>query len=154
MLGCCGCERRSPTEPQDQVAVSSPEVVIETISTPQEFHSLLKCNAVVLHIDVDWSPNAILSRRVVAQLKQQMVREKSLRGALLRRIDFTEQKGPLWDALSDWFESQKADRAVMFTGGGALVWVRSGNFADSIHDARKEGVESLVARTHRSFDLQ
>lgn len=72
-------------------------------------------------------------------------------GAIVfRRVDCTDQAGPVWNALEKWLQEEDADGALMVSGNGAIVWGKSGNVVGAIPYAAQAGLANLLAKLARS----
>jgi hypothetical protein len=152
--GCDENKQSAPTTIQaPPVGMIKEGTVIATITTPQDFSDLLRREGVILHFDADWSLYSVQSRTVVAELSRAIAEDRTLAAIKLRRIDITHQDSPLLSRVSDYLESQNADRSLMTTGGGAIAWIQSGTVVDSIHAATTEGLPKLMERSRRAFGL-
>ncbi len=118
-------------------------ITAPTIRTPFDLQAALSNSEIILHLDVDWSVQALVSRPVIVQLREVLAHDPQLQHIVIRRIDCTEQRGELWNALS---QSLHVDDS-MTAGGGAIVWIKSGTVIDSVINAADVGVDQLVART-------
>ena len=69
------------------------------------------------------------------------------------QIDLSEQSGDIWDAVAEWLESQDIPDAgsLMYGGGGAIIWVRSGNIVRYVINANSEPVDGLMTRMSQAF---
>ena len=123
----------------------------ETIQTRDEFERLITNEAVIIHIDVNWSGYAVQARPLVLRVRELIAQKEAYADVVFRRIDLSDQSGEMWDTLKEWFRNQPSDGTVMFSGYGAIVWVRSGRVVGEIHYAAHTGVESLVSRTVTAF---
>jgi hypothetical protein len=140
-----------PPLPRDSDVPIDQIITAPTITTPDELASALEKESVILHLDVEWSIQAIQSRPVIAKFKESLERDTRYSGIAFRRIDCSVQEGPVWDALAHWLRTQSADTSLMVTGYGAIVWIRSGKVVDAVHYAALEGDETLAAKTHSAM---
>ena len=131
-----------------------PTMPIQTIMEPEELANALQHDAVILHLDVDWAVQAAQSRPVVARFQASIESDPAYQHVAFRRIDCTEQSGPLWNALSNWLRDQQADRSLMSTGCGAVVWVRAGKVVAFDHCAALEGHRQLLATTAKALGTE
>lgn len=129
-------------------------MIEKQITSPEDFNGALQNHRLILHIDVDWSGQAVHSRPVVLRFIEAIQQDDWLAGIVFRRIDCTEQHGELWNTLKAWFDEQGADRTVMVSGYGAIVWVTDGKVVASIHYAANVGVENLVKITRDAFQIE
>lgn len=121
-------------------------VTAPTIVSADDFHAALKHDVLILHLDVGWAIQAIESRPVVVEFKESLERDPRFASIQFRRIDCSDQEGPVWNALEDVL-SRYGDTAFMIAGNGAVVWIRSGKVVDAVHSAAAEGIDRLIART-------
>ncbi len=122
-------------------------ITAPTIETRRGFQGVLANSDVILHLDVDWSAQAISSRPVIVLFREALGNHSKLQHVVVRRIDCTEQHGELWNALR---ETLHVDYA-MTAGGGAIIWIRSGTVVDCVINAADAGVDQLVARSQQAF---
>lgn len=141
-------QRRDDSEP------TASGVAAGTIASPADLADAVRHDALILHFDVEWSIQAVESRRVIVKFKEAIDADARYRRVVLRRVDCTVQDGVLWEALYDWLRAQDADTSLLFSGYGALAWVRLGKVVDAVHSADATGVDELVVRTGAAFDLR
>jgi hypothetical protein len=118
-----------------------------TIRTSSEIKTILASEAVILHLDVDWSIHAVQSRQIIQQFAEPLASRANTSPILIRRIDCSEQRGELY-ALQQSLQIGHA----MLAGAGAVVWINQGKVVDCIVDAAQVGVDQLIARTWQAFD--
>ncbi len=122
-------------------------ITAESIKSPEELDDALKREKLILHFDVDWAIQAVQSRRVIFTFKDAIENDVRYSDVVFRRLDCTDQEGPIWDAIEKWLREQNADQSLMFAGYGAIAWVRSGIMVNAVHYAAQESVDNLVAKT-------
>jgi hypothetical protein len=121
-------------------------VTARTIVSADDFHAALKHDLLILHLDVGWAMQAIESRPVVVEFKESLERDPRFESIHFRRIDCTDDEGPVCDVLRNLL-SRYGDTAFVVAGNGAVVWIKSGKVIDAVHSAAREGVDKLIART-------
>lgn len=67
-------------------------------------------------------------------------------------LDVSDQSGALWDALAAWLTTERRPAsALMFSGNGSLLWVRSGRVALHTVAPVSLGAATLQALTRSVF---
>ncbi|MBS0260798.1 MAG: hypothetical protein JSS02_02480 [Planctomycetes bacterium] len=126
----------------------------ESITSLEELQDALKRDKLIMHFDVDWAIQAFQSRPVIVAFKEVIERDERHHDVLFRRLDCTAQEGPLWDAVKNWLHEQDADVSLMFSGYGAVAWIRSGEVVSAVHWAAQVGADQLVEKTHIAMTLK
>lgn len=127
---------------------------VVTISTPEEFDAVLKSRCVILHVDVDWSVPAAISRAVIGQLKTNVESDRSIHRVVFRRIDCSASDSEIFSCVESWLKGQSTHPSVLRVGGGAIIWVLEGRVFASDDYAAHTGLEELLARTRTAFDKE
>jgi hypothetical protein len=131
-----------------------PTAKMETITENDELRRILKSDKLILHIDVNWSANAVASRPVVLRFNEILRTHRSFESVIFCRVDCTQQSGAVWDSLVEWLDAQGADFGVLGGGGGGILWSRQAKVVDSINSAVQHNVDTLVETTSQAFDQE
>lgn len=150
-VGCSNASTKNQL-PISPVHLVRTKPMISTVSSRRDLDEALRSRQLIIHIDVDWSMQAIESRPVVAELQLVLKNDKEFADLDFRRVDLTNQEGEVWDAVDTWISRQNVNKMLMSSGNGALLWVRSGVVVDSVQSAKETGLQKAVARTRRAFD--
>ena len=67
------------------------------------------------------------------------------------RLDLTEQKGVLWDAVRQWLHGQSVSPPIMVAGAGSLIWISKGKVGHSLLNAVTASTKELISQTHRTL---
>jgi hypothetical protein len=122
---------------------------MNTLKSIAEFNAALDVPKLLLFFDVDWAIQAIQSRSVLASLEQAFEAEHQSSKVEIRRLDCTDQGGPLWDATLQWIERQKVSELLAWGGYGSVAWIQSGSIVDHAHSLAAIGLKELIRRTER-----
>jgi hypothetical protein len=128
----------------------SPPMSTQTISTLAELDELLAAKRAIIHMDVDWAVQAVASRPFVDRLRDALAADPAFHGVLFRRIDCTNQEGPLWNAVKSWCESNRMGHSP-YAGYGTVLCVENGEVRDIAINAAATGDRNLLTRTHEAF---
>lgn len=126
-------------------------ITAKTIRSPSELDAALSHPRVILHVDVEWSMTAVLSRPFVFRLRERLEADPQLKDVVFRRIDCTHQEGEVWDALGKWLREHGRYGSVMSNGNGDTVWINNGKIVDHVGFPGGEDDPSIFDRTRRAF---
>jgi len=135
-------------QPKSQLDDETEVLAMPTPSTLDELHDALARDCCVLYIDVDWSVDSVLGRRVFNRFVQAWNARPRRPGVAFFRIDATRSEGPVYEALvpscSQW----------LTLGYGTILYLQHGEIIDAVARAADETPGTLSARTERVFARQ
>ena len=106
--------------------------------------ALSQVNAIVF-FSVQWSVQSRRSEEIAKRLVEEVNSNRS--GPMIPgyRLDLSDQKGDIWDAVLTWLNHEKQPVSeMMFGGTGSLVLIRSGHIVGSeIYVAGRNYLELL-----------
>jgi hypothetical protein len=124
----------------------------ETIQSPAEFKDVIAAGNFVMHVDVDWSTQAVINRTVINRLRSKITFDPRCNSVRWRRFDCTYSDTALWHAIDEWLGSQDVERRSLESGYGALIWVKDGRVVDSLRDASLVSEDRLFTKTLKAFE--
>lgn len=128
-----------PSSASADAARIGDEPPMPTISTPEEFNVALRSRRCVMFVDADWSPTAIMGRRVLYPV----VRSWKTLSVSFFRVDVTDVD----DAMADRLAS--IGGIHWLSGSGQVLFVRSGELIDFVECAASETRATLLERVEQ-----
>jgi hypothetical protein len=86
------------------------------------------------------------------QLVESVRPERRSEGIEFRRVIIdSDDSSELVNVIADWISDQDTDENIVYSGYGAVLWVRNGMVLDSVNYAYDVGISYVLSRTHRAF---
>ena len=139
---------------QHATAPVNPAMIItaQEITTPEDLERFLGSKKAVLHIDVGWAIQAVLSRPIVLQMREEIEHDVRFEDVIFRRIDMTEQEAnPLWNVMMKWLKANGEWHDPVISGCGAILWIKDGKLSSWVIYPKVAGIEKLRSRTRETF---
>ncbi len=131
------------------------EYLAQNVETCAEESELAKLEAIpklVVFLDNVNAVQRRQSRIVMRQLVESVRSERRSEGIELRRVIIdSDDSSELVNAIADWISDQDTDENIVYSGYGAVLWVRNGTVLDSVNYAYDVGISDVLSRTHRAF---
>ena len=105
-------------------APANPALIItaKEITTPEDLERFFGSKKAVLHIDVGWAMQALLSRPIVLQMREEIEHDVRFEDVIFRRIDMSEQEAsPLWNVMMKWLKTNGEGHDPLISGFGAIL---------------------------------
>jgi len=106
----------------------------------------------ILFMDNVNAIQGVQSRVVMRELVESIRRGPQSKTIAFRRVVIdSDGSGEILDAIEKWLSEQDAEVEVVFSGYGAILWVRHGTVVDSVNYTYDAGTADVLSRTHRAF---
>jgi hypothetical protein len=96
------------------------------------------------------------SRVVMRELVESVRRGPQAEAIAFRRVVIDSgESDEILDAIGIWLSDQDDENyfQVVYSGYGAILWVRNGKVVDYVNYAHDAGIADVLSRTHRAFSL-
>ena len=100
--------------------------MIERLSSVTDFDQSLTHSNVIFFAFAAWSGPARQSRDTINGAVTKLRRDFPVPAVSIFEVDFTEQRGEMWDRATVWLASQSNIDAAsyMYSGAGSVAWIR------------------------------
>lgn len=121
------------------------------IASARELATLSTLPRAIVFIYVNWSVQARQSDVAIRELLAAWQVDQASLALPAFRIDLTDQSGEIWEATRAWLRDERQPYDMLtYSGGGAIVWLRSGRVVATMPDAYR-GRDQLRATTMSLF---
>jgi hypothetical protein len=127
------------------------ETAMRNIVTVDDLRKMLSAQHAVVFASVDWSMYSVQAHRHVRNFIETWNRQNSGLAVTFYRLDLTEQKGAIWNAVGQWLRGQSVPPQIMVAGTGSLIWVSKGKVDHSLLNAVTANTKELIETTHGTF---
>jgi hypothetical protein len=124
---------------------------IEHVSDLHEANSQARA---FIFVWVNWAIHSRHSNIVVQRPVAEWDLNHPAYQAPIYRLDLSEHRGEVWDAVKEWLVQQRVDvGSIIFSGTGSLLWTRSGRVAASVVYAAQHGHRELLELSRAAFEV-
>jgi hypothetical protein len=124
---------------------------MQSIVSPEDLQKMLAAQHAVVFVGVDWSVNSNMARLHVLDFIKAWNQQNPGSVVTFYRLNLTEQKGAIWDAVGDWLQGESVERGIMNAGAGSLIWVSKGKVEHSLLNAITASTTELIDTTRTTF---
>jgi hypothetical protein len=167
MILATGCRDKQPVAPPTQetsnahtgtsaqetspVYPNSVKSEMQIIVSPEDLRKMLAAQHAVVFVGVDWSVNSNMARLHVQDFIKAWNQQNPGSVVTFHRLNLTQQKSPVWDAVGQWLQEQSVPRQIMVAGAGSLIWVSKGKVDYSVLNAATASTTELIETTQSTF---